>query len=132
MEKIKSLKRFNIIGILKCCLLAILITLIGIIVLAVVLKFADLKSVVINYINDIIKGVAIFVMIVCLKKSGEEKLLLKSIISGALYAVLTFLIFSIFNGGVTFNLGFVYDLLFAVIVAVISSIIINILKRKSI
>jgi len=131
MEKVKSFKFSNLINIIKCCLLAILFTLIGIVILAVVLKFADLNSVAISYINDVIKAISIFVMMLCIKKSGEEKLLLKAILAGAIYAVLSFVIFSVLNGSFTFNLGFLYDLLFAIIVAVIVSIILNILKRKT-
>lgn len=132
MEKVKSFKFLNILNILKCCLLAILITLIGIVILAVVLKFANLNLTVISYINDIIKAISIFIMILCIKRAGEEKLLLKAILAGAIYSVFSFTIFSILNGGFVFNLGFVYDLLFAIIVAVITSIILNILKRKTI
>ena len=105
----------NFINILKCCLLAILITLIGIVILAVVLKFADLNSVAISYINDVIKAVSIFIMMLCIKKNGEEKLLLKAIFAGSIYALLSFVIFSVLNGMFIFNLGFLYDLLFAVI-----------------
>lgn len=132
MEKIKTLKRFNLIGLIKCSLLAIIITLVGIVALAVILKFTDLNSTAINYINDIIKAISLFVMVVCIRKGEETKLLLKSVVAGTLYAVLTFTIFSIFNGALTFNLGFLYDWLFAVIVSVIAGIMLNILKRKTI
>lgn len=132
MEKVKSFKFSSFLNILKCCLVAILFTLIGIVILAVVLKFVDLNSTTINYINDVIKGVAIFIMMLCIKRNNEEKLLLKAILAGAIYALLGFVIFSILNGSFMFNLGFVYDLLFSVIVAVIASIILNILKRKTI
>ena len=132
MEKVKSFKFLNIFSILKCCWVAILVTLIGVVILAVVLKFADLNSTIISYVNDIIKAVAIFFMMLCIKRAGEEKLLLKAIFAGSIYAILCFVVFSILNGGFAFNLGFVYDLLFAVIVAVIVSIILNILKRKTI
>ena len=131
MVKVKQFKFSNILNILKCSLLAIIITLVGIIILAVVLKFVDLSSFSINYINDIIKAIAIFVMMMCVKKQGEEKLVLKAILYGASYSLLCFVIFSAFNGVFNFNLGFVYDLLFAVIVSVIVSIILKILKRKT-
>ena len=131
MEKVKSLKFSNIFNIIKCALLAVVITLIGIVLLAVVLKFIDLNSVAINYINDIVKAISIFVMMLCIKKRGENKLLIKAIFAGLIYSTLCFIIFSSFNGNFAFNLGFVYDLLFAIIVAVIASIILNILKRKT-
>lgn len=132
MQKMKSFNLSDVVNILKCCLLGIVITLVGIVALAFVLKFVDLSSTTINYINDIIKGLAIFVIMICIKKHNPDKLLLKSVVAGSIYAFLTFVIFSILNGSFVFNLAFVYDLLFSVIVAVLITIIINILKRKTI
>ena len=132
MEKIKSFKFSSFLNIIKCSLLAILITLIGIVVLAVILKFVDLNSTTIHYINDVIKAIAIFIMVLSVKRNSEDKLLIKSVVAGIIYAVLCFIIFSILNGSFMLNLGFIYDLLFSIIVAVIASIILNILKRKTI
>jgi len=132
MQKIKGLNIGGVLKILKACLLAIVVTLVGIMLLAIVLKFVDLSSMVINYINDIIKVLAIFIMVHCIKKQDEEKLLIKSIFAGIIYAVLSFVIFSILNGSFNFNITFIYDLLFSVIVAIIITIIVKILKRKTI
>ena len=132
MKKVKSFKFSNVLNMLKSCLLAILVTLVGVVILAVVLKFTDLNSAAICYINDVIKAIAIFIMILYVKKNGEEKLLIKSIFAGAMYALFSFVIFSILKGGFSFNLSIVYDLLFSVIIAVLVSIILNILKRKTI
>lgn len=131
MEKIKSFKFLNILNIIKSCLVAILITIVGIIILAFVLKFVDLNSIIISYANDAIKAIALFVMMLFIKKKDDNKLILKALLGGVVYALLCFVIFSIFNGNFILNMGFVYDLLFAIIVAVLASIIINILKRKS-
>lgn len=130
MQKVKSVNSGVGSNILKCCLLAIIITLLGIVILAFVLKFVDLSSVVINYINIAIKGLAIFIMMLCIKKRNPDRLLIKSIIAGVIYAVLCFVIFSILNGSFVFDLAFVYDLLFSVSVSLFATIIINTLKRK--
>lgn len=132
MQKVKSFSLSGVVNILKCCLLGVVVTLVGIVILAFVLKFVDLSSTMINYINDIIKGLSIFVIMLCIKKHSSDKLILKAIGAGIIYALLTFIIFSILNGSFVFNLAFVYDLLFSVIVAVLITIIINILKRKTI
>ena len=131
MQKVKSVNTGGVVNILKCCLLAIVITLLGIVILAFVLKFIDLSSVAINYINNIIKGLAIFIMMLCIKKRNPDKLLMKSILAGALYAILCFVIFSILNGSFLLDMAFVYDLLFSIAVAVLVTIIINVLKRKA-
>jgi len=132
MEKTKSFKLSNILGIIKCCLLAILVTLVGIVILAIVLKFTDLSSNLIGYINNAIKLIAIFIMMQCIKKQGEEKLILKAIFAGVLYSVVSFVIFSILNGTFALNAALLYDVAFAVLSAVLVSIIINIFKRKTI
>ncbi|MBE5741282.1 MAG: TIGR04086 family membrane protein [Clostridiales bacterium] len=131
MQKLKSFKFSSILSIIKCCLLGIVVTLLGVVIFAVVLKFTDLNTTVISYINDVIKAISIFVMVLCIKKANDDKLLLRSIVGGVLYAVLSFVVFSILNGGFAFNLSLLYDLLFSVIVSAIASVIINIVKRKN-
>ena len=131
MQKLKSFNWSGILNVIKCCLVGIVTTLIGIVFFAIVLKFADFSSTIINYVNNVIKTLSIFIMVLCLKRRGEDKLLIKSIIAGTLYSLLSFIVFSIINGGFDFNLSLLYDLLFAVIVSVIAAVIINItFKRK--
>ena len=131
MQKLKSLNWSSLVSVLKCCLLGIIVTLVGVVAFAVVLKFVDLSSVAVSYINDIIKALAILTIVFCIKKSNDGKLIFKAVLGGVIYALLSFIIFSIMNGGFSFNLSFIFDLLFAVIVAIIASVIVNITyKRK--
>ncbi|MBR6778795.1 MAG: YrzE family protein [Clostridia bacterium] len=132
MQKLKSINLSGILSIIKCVLLGIVTTLVGIVLFAVVLKFADLSSGVITWINNIIKALSIFIMMSAIKKVNGENLIIKSIVAGALYAVFTFIVFSIMNGSFNFGLGFLYDLLFAVIVSMIVSIILNLLTKKTV
>ncbi len=132
MQKMKSINWSGVINLIKCCLIGIVATLIGVVIFAFVLKFANLPSTFVCYINDTIKGFGIFITILCLKRIDDGRLLLKSIFAGLIYAVLCFVIFSILNGRFNLNLAFLYDLLFAVIVAVISAVIINLLKHKTV
>ena len=131
MEKVKSGKASEIISIIKSCLLGLVITLIGTVILAVILKFADIPSKIVSYINDIIKALSIFFVVLMLKKSTDEKLLLRSVIAGVVYGLLSFVVFSILNGGFTFNVSIVFDLLFAVIVAVVAAIIFKLTSKKT-
>lgn len=132
MQKIKSSTLGEILNIIKCCLIGIIITLIGTVLLAVILKFANLTTMVIGIINEIIKALAIFIMVNCIRKKSETKILLKSVFAGIIYAILTFVIFSILNGGFVFNTAFVSESLFAMIVSAISSVIISVINRKSV
>ncbi len=131
MQKLKSIKLSGIMPILKACLLGIVTTLLGIVIFAVVLKFADIPSGVVSYINDVIKALSIFVMVFFIKKMSGEKLLIKALVGGLLYAVLAFVIFSILNGGFSFNMSFVYDLLFTLIVSVVVAVILNVIGKKN-
>lgn len=130
MQKIKSIKFSGLLTIIKCCLIGVISTLIGIVIFAVILKFADLSTIVISAVNNVIKIFSIFIMMTCIKRAMGDKLFIKSILAGVIYATLTFMIFSILNGGFVFDFSFVYDLLFSVIVSAIVSIIINILNRN--
>ena len=131
MQKIKSLNWSGFLSIIKCCMIGILTTLIGLIIFAVILKFVDLSTNIIGYVNDAIKAVSIFVMLFCIKKTNGDKLILKSIFAGLLYAVLSLIVFAILNKGFSFNLTILYDILFALIVSVIVAIIINLLYKKN-
>lgn len=131
MQKIKSLNWSGFLSIIKCCMIGILTTLIGLIIFAVILKFVDLSTNIIGYVNDAIKAVSIFVMLFCIKKTNGDKLILQSIFAGLLYAVLSLIVFAILNKGFSFNLTILYDILFALIVSVIVAIIINLLHKKN-
>lgn len=129
--KLKSLNFSFLLSVIKCCLIGIVVTLAGIVAFAVVLKFVDVPTNVVGYINDVIKGLSIFVLVLCLKRGNNQKLLLKSALGGAVYALLSLIVFSILNGNFVFNMTIVYDLIFAIIVAVVASVIVNLLSKKA-
>ncbi len=129
MSKIKSVSS-NILPILKSVLIGIATTLAGIVIFALVLKFTNINANAVTYVNDIIKGIAIFLMIFALKRKSNSQLFVKSIIAGLIYAVLSFVIFSILNGGFNFNITFLYDLIFAIIVAAVASVILSLFHKN--
>lgn len=130
MKKLKSLKLSTVATLLKACLFGLLITLVGIIILAVILKFADLSSVVVNCINDAIKVLSLFAVVLIIKKVDGQNLLLKSVFAGLIYAVLAFVVFSTLSGSFVFNMSVVYDLLFAVVSAVVVAVVVNLTSKK--
>ena len=130
MQKLKSLN-FGITGIIKSVLIGIVSTLVGIVIFAIVLKFANIPSNAVNYVNDVIKALSIFIMVLILKRKNTGGLLIKSVVAGLLYAVLSFIIFSILNGGMVFDMSVLFDLLFAVAVSVIVSIILNLFGKRA-
>lgn len=127
----KKLNFSGFFSIIKCCLLGIIFTLAGIVIFAIVLKFVDVPSNAVGYINNAIKAVSIFIMVLFLKKGSQEKLLLKSAFGGVVYSLVSLIIFSILNGSVNFNLTIVYDLVFALVVAVVASVVVNLFSKKN-
>lgn len=132
MDNVKSSILSNFLSILKACLIGLIVTLLGIVLFAVVLKFVDVPSNIVGYINDVIKVVSLFVVVLMIKKNNRGRLLLKSIIAGIVYATLTFIVFSILKGQIAFDMSILYDLLFAVISSIIISVIVNLFNRKSV
>ena len=131
MQKIKSTKFEGVLNLLKSALIGIVATLIGTVIFAVVLKFANLSSNLIAYINNIIKLFAIFIMITYVKRQTGNNLLLRAIVVGILYAILSFIIFSVLNGKFVLNSSVIFDTLFAVVVSIIVAIIINVLTNRN-
>ena len=127
----KKLNFSGLFSIIKCCLLGIIFTLAGIVVFAIVLKFVDVPSNAVGYVNNVIKALSIFIMVLFLKRKNSDKLLLKSALGGVVYSLLSLIIFSILNGSVNFNLTIVYDLVFALIVAVVAAVIVNLVSKKN-
>ena len=132
MKKLKMINWSDVVAVLKACLIGIVATLIGVVVLAVVLKFADLPTKYVSYINDIIKILSLFVVIWIISRRTNGKLLIKAVFAGVVYSLLTLIIFSALNGGVQFDASIIYDLLFAVISSVIITIILNLISRKTV
>lgn len=130
MQKIKTIKLGGMWGLIKCALIGLIISLAGTIILAFVLKFADFSTMIISYLNDFIKVVSVFFMIICVKKQNKGRLFIRALLAGLLYSLLSFLVFSIMNGKFIVDLSLLYNGLFVIIVSAISAVIISILNRK--
>lgn len=132
MEKVKLNLIPKILNIIKCALFAVVITLIGTIFLAVALKFLDLSSNVIGWVNNVIKIMSLFFMVILINKTNEGRVIFKTVLGGMIYSLFCFLIFSILNGNVSFNFSFIYDLLFSAVVSIVATIILNITGKKTV
>lgn len=129
MEKTKSNMSNFWLCIVKGTIYALCIVMVAILLFAFVVKWMALGENAINIVNQIIKIVSIFFGVwVCLKKS-YDKYLYKGMIVGALFAVLSFLLFSVLNGSFAFDLTFLWDVVFATIIGAISAIIAKILMK---
>lgn len=118
-------------SIVKGVLLATSVSLILICVFAFLLRFVDISVDYIKPINQVIKILSILLgTFVGLKKMNEMGLIAGFLI-GFLYTVLAFFVFSLLNGGLSFNPSLINDLIFGGICGAISGVIsVNLFSRR--
>ena len=129
-EKLKKINLTAIINILKASLIGVVISIILVLLFAFVLKFVDLNSGAISLVDQIIKVISVFIAVVMLNKANDEGLLLKGILTGAVYSIITFIVFSILNGGFNLGIGVLTDIAFSALVGGASAILLNLIKKK--
>lgn len=106
---------------LKGIINAVIITLVGVLIFAAVIKIASLGKGVIKAVNQFIKIIAIFLG--CSFSVRQNNGALKGGIIGAGATAVTYLLFALIGGGAEFGFGFLFDLIFGIIVGGISGII---------
>ena len=73
---------------------------------------------------------SIAIAIIVLNRLNGDGLLIKGLLTGAVYSILTFVIFSILNGGVNWGPAIFTDIIFSAVVGGICSILLNIIRKK--
>lgn len=129
-EKLKNINLTTVANIVKASLIGVVVSILLVLVFAFVLKFVDLSSNTISIVDQIIKIISIFVAITILNKINGESLLVKGFATGAIYSIITFVVFSILNGGINFSIAIFTDILFSSLVGGACAIIINLIKKK--
>ena len=130
MEKNIIVKNNNWTAYFRAVLLGIITTMIGVLIFALILKFVVLSDTAVNYINQGIKAISIFVMVNSFSKSINTKLFLHSILLGVLYSIFSFLIFSLISMTFDFSITILTDLAFSVITAIICAILVNMIFHR--
>ena len=130
-EKFKKNSSF-VINLLKSAFVGVLVSVILVLVFAFVLKFVDLKDAVISVIDEIIKIVRIFVAVIYLIKRSPYKILYKSALVGAVYIILTFIVFSALRGHYSFGVSTIVDILLGTLTGAIIAIILNVFKKDKV
>ena len=114
-------------GILKAVFSAVIITLVGVLIFAGLLKFTLLSQNVIKAVNQFIKIIAIFLG--CSFNIRGRSGLVRGIIMAFLSTIITYLLFSLLCGKMMFGNMFLVDLIFTSIIGGVSGIIsVNIKK----
>ncbi|MEG1751576.1 MAG: TIGR04086 family membrane protein [Clostridia bacterium] len=118
----KSEPKFIII-ILKSALIALAISLIGILIFAFVMRFFAVPDGAIRPINQIIKCVSVMIGCFFGLKKTKEKGLVSGLLVGLIYTLISFLVFSALNGEFEFTKLLINDLLFGGVIGAICGII---------
>lgn len=122
--------RSFLLAILKGSLVALCVSLVGILIFAFILKFANISDGAIRPINQIIKGISILVGVFVAMRKLDKMGLVGGLLIGLTYTILAFVVFSILDGNFEFNLTLLNDLLFGGIMGAICGIIAVNVKRR--
>lgn len=133
--KIASIKKSSSSSLLGCILkgtlIALCVSLVLVLVFAFLLKFTNIPDSAIKPINQVIKGVSVFVGVFVGMKKIKELGLVSGLLIGIFYTILAFLVFSILGGYFVFDLTFLTDIIFGAIIGAICGIICVNLKKSS-
>ena len=120
-------------GILKSYLMgslyAVVITLVLVLGLALLVRFAGVGGVSISVINQGIKVVSIFFGVGIATRAVAKRTYIHGAVFGIIYTGLAFLIFSLLSTSFDITLGFLWDSLFAVGIGAISAILLRATRR---
>ena len=122
-------KNNTILSLLKGLFVSILISFIGILAFALIIKMFNLSESIIKPINQIIKFLSIFFGINSMYKSSSNKNLLLAIILGVLYTIVALFVFNLLNSSFYIDLNIFTDSLFGGIAGLICGIIVKILAK---
>lgn len=124
MEKVKNNEKSNILlNGLKGSMLSVCVSLVLILIFAFVIKLTCMSDSLIKPINQVIKIVSILIGTMFIVKKVKEKGLLLGCVVGLLYSILAFVVFSILNGGFSFDWTLLVDVLFGIITGAICGVI---------
>lgn len=120
-----------VLSILKGSVYALCISLVCVLVFAFCLKFTPLSESLITPINQVIKGVSIFLGVLLGLKKQKEMGLASGLLIGLVYTIVAFLAFSALNHSFVFDRTLVNDIIFGTIIGGICGIICVNLKKTT-
>lgn len=113
----------SLVAVTKGTLLAIILSLMCILVLALIIKLANLDDTLIPPINQAIKIISIVIGAGYAAKNSRQRGWLKGSATGLFYILLGFLLFSLVDGGFSLNQIILSDSLMGIIVGGIGGVI---------
>ena len=116
---------------IKGSLVSLCISLVGILVFAFILKFTNIPESVIAPVNQVIKGLSVFIGVFIGLKKSKEMGLVSGLLIGLVYTILAFFVFSILAGSFVFDRTLLNDIIFGAIMGSICGIICVNIKKSS-
>lgn len=114
---------------IKGSFLALFLALLLVLIFAFLLKWTSIPESIITPVNEVIKGVSIFLGVFLGLKNQKEKGLVLGAMIGLLFTMLAFVIFSVLSCGFVFDKSLLFDTVFGCIIGGICGIICVNLKR---
>ncbi len=129
-SKVVKINSGNVwLSILKGSLIALSVSLAGILMFAFLLKFTSISDSFITPVNQVIKGLSIFLGVFIGFRKQKNMGLLGGVLTGLFFTVFAFVSFSLLNGGFLFDKILLMDIIFGSIIGGICGIIcVNIKK----
>ncbi len=124
MEKTKKLQNNGtLIATLKGSLTAVVISLIGILFFAFVIKLFGITDEFLRPVNQVIKGLSILIGVFTGLKKYKQNGFIIGILIGLIYTLLAFIVFSTLNGSFKLDKTLLNDVLFGGIMGAICGVI---------
>lgn len=135
-KKVKPIKEKDenknsvLVSVIKGSLISLAVSLVGILIFAFFIKYVAVPTSAIKPINQVIKGLSLFLGVFIALKKSDKMGLVTGLLIGLVYTILAFVVFSILDGNFEFSKTLVNDLLFGGIIGAICGVIAVNLRRK--
>lgn len=123
-ESLASTKKNNILKMISGVAVSISLTLILILLFALFIRFVGIDDKFIFPINQVIKVISLFVGVFVVLKGNKEKGLIKGLLLGFAYYLISYILFAILQGGFTLSISSLYDLILTTLMGGIIGLIV--------
>ena len=122
------MEKSKILNYIIAMLVSLLSSVVLVFIFAIILSSVSISSTFIKPINQVIKGISLAIgALIALK---GDKGLIKGAVFGAVYSVLSFILFSIIAGSFDFDFHILLDFLFCIVIGALVGVVkVNVIKK---
>ncbi len=122
-------KKTSVLGVLKGVLVAVCVSIVGVLAFAIVYKFVQVGDTTIKIVNQVIKVLSVVLGVNVALKSDRSKGAVKGLFVGVIYSIVSYAVFGLLSSTFSFSLSILFDVLFAGIIGLIAGIFLVNLKK---